>query len=377
MWCRLTVWPARDNPAGIEVAGTACSFAEIARGGTGTSLAVPLEVLRSLVASATATAFLATGCAAERPWPLHPVAISDRSLATLSATGTIDILPLDLQLWAEPGYEVDLARVRDGTEVNLMSVALDALARRNYAVGATIDWNGDFPGGNALSRDELLATVSSLSRYGAAAAEHPGQLPVPFLPARLGGATGADATLYVGGWGYVAKHRETTGEQVAQGIAIALLVISVIAIIALISKKSSRGHSHGGRGGGGGGAVAGGHGSPGGAVGRGAVSASRGAEHVRHVRRAATGVVDAFGRAAIDIAVSTPDWGANPMLPHDGGQSQLYLEMTLVDNRTGLALWHAHQTFPASAASAADITRAARTMMNLLPARPSQAQAAR
>jgi hypothetical protein len=334
-------------------------------------------VFRSLVASATATAFLATACAAERPWPQHPVAISDRALA-LGATGTIDILPLDLQLWAEPGYEVDLARVRDGTEVNLMSVALDALARRNYTVGATIDWNGDFPGGNALSRDALLATISSLSRYGATANEHPGQLPVPFLPARLGGATGADATLYVGGWGYVAKHRDTTGEQVAQGIAIALLIITVVAIIAVLaSKKSSRGHSHGGGSSGGRGTVAGGHGSRGGGFGRGAFSASRGAEHVRHFRRSATGVVDAFGRAAIDIAVSTPDWGVNPTLPHDGGQSQLYLEMTLVDNRTGLALWHAHQTFPGSAASADDVARAARTMMSQLPARTSQAQAAR
>jgi hypothetical protein len=334
-------------------------------------------VLRSLVASATATAFLVTGCAAERPWPLHPVAISDRALA-LGTTGTIDILPLDLQLWAEPGYEVDLARVRDGTEINLMSIALDALARRNYTVGATIDWNGDFPGGNALSRDELLATISSLSRYGATAAEHPGQLPVPFLPARLGGATGADATLYVGGWGYVAKHRETTGEQVAQGIAIVLLVITVVAIIAVLaSKKSSRGHGHGGGSGGGRGAVAGGRGSSGGGFGRGAFSASRGSEHVRHVRRAAHGVVDAFGRAAIDIAVSTPDWGVNPALPHDGGQSQLYLEMTLVDNRTGLALWHAHQTFPASAASADEVARAARTMMTQLPGRASQTQAAR
>ena len=330
------------------------------------------KVFRPLVACATAAAFLATGCAAERPWPLHPVAVSDGAFATLGAVGTIDILPLDLQLWSEPGYELDLARVRDGTEINLMSIALDTLARRNYTPGAMIDWNGDFPGGNALSRDDLHATISALSRYGAAAAEHPGQLPVPFLPARLGGATGADATLYVGGWGYVAKHRESTGEQVAQGIVIGLLIISVVAIIALIaSSKSSRGHGHGGHGG-----STGGHDSPGG-PGRGSFSAGRGAEHIRHATRAATGVVDAFGRATLDIALSTPDWSENAQLPHEGGESQLYLEMTLVDNHTGLALWHAHQTFPASAASAADTARAARTMLNLLPGRASPAPAAR
>jgi len=381
MWCRLTVWLARDNPARIgsrrnSWARRAASLAT----GVEHRLLFPSRVFRSLVACATATAFLATACAAERPWPQHPVAVSDRALA-LGSIGTIDVLPLDLQLWAEPGYEVDLAKVRDGTEVNLMSIALDALARRNYALGAMIDWNGDFPGGNALDRDALLATISSLSRYGAAATEHPGQLPVPFLPARLGTTTGADATLYVGGWGYVARHRETTGEQVAQGIVIGLLIISVVAIIAVLASKSSHGHGHGRRGGnsgggGRGGAVAGGHGTPAG-VGRGAFSASRGAQHIHHSTRAFTGVVDAFGRAAVDIAVTTPDWSVNPQLPHEGGQSQLYLEMTLVDNHTGLALWHAHQTFPASAASAADIARAARTMLNLLPGRTSQAQAVR
>jgi hypothetical protein len=47
----------------------------------------------------------------------------------------------------------------------------------------------------------------------------------------------------------------------------------------------------------------------------------------------------------------------------------MYLEMTLVDNRTGLALWHARQAFPASADDAAETVRAARTMLSLLPAR--------
>jgi hypothetical protein len=122
------------------------------------------------------------------------------------------------------GADVDLDDVRSSAEANLMGVALDTLAKRNYAVGAMIDGNGNFPGGSALSKDDLLATVGSLARYGATAAEHPGSLPWPFLPARLGTTTGADATLYVGGWGYVTKHREVTGEQVAKGIVIGLLI---------------------------------------------------------------------------------------------------------------------------------------------------------
>ena len=47
----------------------------------------------------------------------------------------------------------------------------------------------------------------------------------------------------------------------------------------------------------------------------------------------------------------------------------MYLEMTLVDNRTGFALWHAHQLFPASAADPGETARAARTMLAQLPTR--------
>ena len=339
-------------------------------------------MLRSLVAAATAVTFLATGCAAERPWPQHPVTVATQAFATQGEVATIDVLPLDLQLWGEPGSSVDLTRVRDGTEVNLMSVALDTLARRNYTLGAMIDWNGDFAGGTALSHDDLVATVSALSRYGTVAAEHPGQLPVPYLPARLGTTTGADATLYVGGWGYVAEHHDSTGDQVAKGIMIGLLIISVVAIIAIIASKS---HGGGGGGHGGGGHGGGGHSAVGvdghaaggaGNVARGAFTASRGAQHIHGAARAAEGVIDAFGRAAVDIAISSPDWVENPALPHEGGASQMYLEMTLVDNRTGLALWHAHQTFPASAADATETVRAARTMMSQLPPRAGQAQTA-
>jgi hypothetical protein len=313
------------------------------------------------------------------------VAVSTPAFATQGEIATIDVLPFDLQLWAEPGYDDDLAQLRAGTEVNVMNVALETLAKRNYAVGAMIDWNGDWAGGNALTRDDLLATVGSLARYGAAAAAHPGQLPVPFLPARLGTTTGADATLYVGGWAYLANHRESTGDKVAEGIMIGLLVVSVVAIIALVASGSkSHGHSGGGHGGsgshgsGGGHSGGGDHASHGGGspMTHGAFTASRGVEHIHHGLRAAAGLADAFGRTAIDIALSTPDWGEDPALPHEGGESQMYLEMTLVDNHTGLALWHAHQTFPANAASASDTARVARTMLTLLPGRASQPRTA-
>ncbi|HEU4728224.1 MAG TPA: hypothetical protein VFT22_10055 [Kofleriaceae bacterium] len=328
-----------------------------------------IGVFRTLVAAATTIAFLTAGCAGERPWPARPVAVSAQ-VASHGDIATIDVLPLDLQLWAEHGYDGDLGQVRQGAEVNLMNVALETISRRNYTLGAMIDWNGDFPGGNALGRDDLLATVDSLARYGAVAAQHPGQLPVPFLPVRLGTTTGADATLYLGGWSYVARHRESTGEKVAEGIAIGLLVLTVVAIIAILARD---GKSHGGAGHHGGGASGSGGGrvAPGaGGLGRhGGLTASRGVEHLHRGGRGAAGVVDAFGRTAIDIALATPDWGEDPALPGDGEQSQMYLEMTLVDNHTGLTLWHAHQLFPASADSARETARAARTMLAQLPGR--------
>jgi hypothetical protein len=334
-------------------------------------------VLRTLVASATTISVLAAGCAGDRPWPAHPVAVSTQAFATQGQgeIGTIDVLPLDLQLWSEPGYDVDLAELRAGAEVNLMNVALDTLAKRNYAVGAMIDWSGNFPGGSALTKDDLLATVGALARYGAATAEHPGQLPVPFLPARLGTTTGADATLYVGGWAYVAKHRDSTGDQIAQGIVIGLLVLTVVALIALAESGSKSSHGHGSHGGGGHAGSTGGHvADAAGAFARhGGFTASRGALHGSSV---ASGLVDAFGRTALDVALSSPDWGEDPALPHDGGESQMYLEMTLVDNHTGLALWHAHQIFPASAESRSDTARVARIMLALLPGRTNQPVAA-
>ena len=269
-------------------------------------------MFRTLVATATTTTFLAAGCAGGRPWPARPVAVSTAAFATSGEIATIDVLPLDLQLWVEPGVGDDPSGLREGAEVNLMGVALETLARRNYALGATIDWNGNFPGGNALTRDDLQATVGSLAHYGATAAQHPGQLPVPFLPARLGTATGADATLYVGGWSYVASHRESTGDKIAEGIAIGLVVVAVVAIVAIIlgdHHGHSGGHGGGGHSSAGGSSTSGGHsggGSGGGGVagaagkvgGHSGFTASRGAEHLHGGLGTAGKVADAFGRTA-------------------------------------------------------------------------------
>jgi uncharacterized membrane protein YgcG len=315
------------------------------------------RVSRRLVAIITAAALItATGCGGAT-WPGRAVGVSSVAFTQHALdVARIDILPLDLRVWAEPGFAGDLGEIHDAAAGMLMAVALDTLAKRNYNTGAIIDGNGLYPGGTALSPEDLQATMAALSRYGAAAARSPGQLPVPYLPARLGAASGAEATLYIGGWAYVTPPRESTGEQVAKAILIGLAVVAIIGILVALTERHGGGHhasSHGG-------------GVSHGGVSHGGGGVSHGGFH--HGFRPAAGRLDAFGRTGVDITLTAPDWGDDAALPHDGGDPQLYLEMTLVDNRTGLALWHAHQTFPAQLTSGEDVARAMRTLLALLPA---------
>jgi hypothetical protein len=313
-----------------------------------------------LVAAFTTCAFLATGCgpswpsgatSLHAPRPTHPIA-------------TVDVLPLDLEMWSENGFVSNPAEVRGVAEATLANAALETLVQRHYAPNAMIDWDGNFGGGRALERPALLATIGSLAHYGTSAPVLAGQLRPPGLPARLGTSTNGDATLYIGGWSYIASPRESKASEVARDVVIGLLVIATVAIvIAAVSsldkdKHGSHGHESGGghgdhRGGGGGGSASHWHGHEDHAV-------------ARATANLAIDLVDAFGHAA--AVDDHPEYVDDPALPHDGEESKLYLEMTLVDNHTGEALWHAHQTFPASGASQGEVARAAKMLLATLPA---------
>ena len=85
-----------------------------------------------------------------------------------------------------------------------------AYQRRGYRVVAQMQWSGHYDGRSpqqplVMSPQEIEATSTSLSSYGAAVHMSDNKLVPPFLPARLGQTTGSDATLYVGGWTYVGK----------------------------------------------------------------------------------------------------------------------------------------------------------------------------
>lgn len=347
-------------------------------------------VYRPLAATVTAALFLATGCGADRPWPTRPYAVTAQSFAQQTQVATIDILPLDLQMWAQKDYSVNLDELRGMAEVNLMNTALDTLTKRNYAIGAMIGWDGASNQQSVLSKDDLMATLGSLGTYGQAVEEHPNIMPTPFLPARLGVTTGSDATLYVGGWSYVAKKKDS-GSDIGEAILVGLLIISVVAIIAIAldskSSKSSKSGGHKGSSGGsktasaphrvdhrGGVTVPVIGGTNGGSHHGGRVDSIVGSttrvHHTGGFRTARVGgaMLDAFGRTAVDLAIEAPDWSEDAA-PSNEDQPETYLEMTLVDNHTGNVLWHAHQVFPASAESAKDMARVARTMMAKMPPR--------
>jgi hypothetical protein len=59
-----------------------------------------------------------------------------------------------------------------------------------------------------------------------------------------------------------------------------------------------------------------------------------------------------------------PDYYAEG--PHDG-HSAMLLEMTLIDNHTGRALWHARQRFPASPQQPQQVSRAVAKAASSLP----------
>jgi hypothetical protein len=275
---------------------------------------------------------------------------------------SVDVLPLDLALWTEAGYDANPEELRGTAEQELMNDALDTLEARSYGIAAIIDWNGNYNRGHALPIDGLAATLGALARYDATATPS-GGLAVPYVPVRLGTATGADATLYVGGWAYVGNHPEGTGSKIASGILTTLVVVvAVVAVVAIVASLGKHGGGLGGLGHGGGG---GGHAAAHGAVAMSRLHFGSGAHAARVATDVALDLADAFGHAAIG-ANPHPDWPADPALPH-AGDSQMFLEMTLVDNHTGLALWHAHQLMPANAASSHDLERVAHDLMASLP----------
>jgi hypothetical protein len=334
---------------------------------------MPLPSCRRAVAIGLCVTLL--GCSS---WPT-PTTITSPQLAA-TPIRSIDILPLDLEVWTHAGSDRHPDEVRTSAEVRIVGATTDTIRQRGYAVGAVMDWTGSYaaPGDApsiALEQAELVATLDSLASYGSAVSattkvptryrtSH--ELPFPYLPVRLGERTGADATLYIGGWGFIGKEPD-------HAATVALVIIGVVLIVGIIAiaAASSRSNKGGDR------SVADGVASAGRGVARVVASAGRvaakttlkaGEIAVHHAGDIAQ-LVDAFGHSSTHltlVAGGRPEYAEDPKLPREG-KPQLYLEMTLVDNRSGVALWHAQQRFPANAARPDQVARAARSLIATLP----------
>jgi hypothetical protein len=295
------------------------------------------------------------------------------------AVDTVDLMPVDLQVWTMPGHARDPFDIAGQLSPYVSGMVTTELARRGYEVVAQIDREGRYVGHDgraqtAMTADDLARTSYALSSYGRAQSRVQRGLLVPYLPARLGAATGSQATLYIGGWAFAGKERRSSK---AGDVLKVLLVVGIVAVIAVAIIGGSK------KGGGGG-------------VGRAAGKVARGAGQVaagaaRVAGRVAVGTVRTAGRigyammrdpevfdAVVDTAYlmaragthvqvysSRPDYYAEG--PRDG-RSAMLLEMTLIDNRTGRTLWHARQEFPASPTRPGDVARAVHGIMTTLPA---------
>jgi hypothetical protein len=315
---------------------------------------------------------LGSGCSSS--WPRAYAASSASFVADPSST--IDILPVDLEVWTDRRVDVDADQVRQQAESRIVATTSELLYQRGYSVGTIFDWRGQYVTSNgqqaqAYEPAQLLSTINSLASYGSAMVVTPTEMPVPYLPVRLGDRTNADATLYIGGWGFVGRPQSSTGSTVLKGIAVGIIVLSAVAILAVLSKKNSAVKN-----------VADGAAKGLGRAGSIATSAGRlalraGTAVVRAGIEISLDVIahpptDALGRSEthINLVSGRPEWSPNSTGKRNGA-SALYLEMTLVDNRTGLVRWHSHQRFPAGPNSDRDVARAVRTMIQAMPARYS------
>jgi hypothetical protein len=349
-------------------------------------------ILRQMVAVAMAAsmvAMTATGCSSS--WP-KVKSVSDASFNAWAPPSTIDVLPVDLEVWTHPGLKANPDEVRVKAESSIVGAATELLFQRGYAVGAVLDWQGQFVGSGgqitqAYAPVQLLDTVDALSSYGTAMEVTPREMPPPYLPVRLGQQTGSEATLYIGGWGFAGKS-DSTGNAVLKGVLLGVAIIGVIAIVAVLAKSDS------------GGKLLDGVGKTAGTAAKAAASAGRvalraaaqagnvvieaariGAELSADVHVSAGPAVypgqlvsagpagsDVFGRdeTHLNLVSGRPEWSSAPDAKRSGG-SAMYLEMTLVDNRTGLVRWHAHQRFPANPRNPGNIARAVKAMLASMP----------
>jgi|GEM_PF-1407128 len=328
---------------------------------------------------------LSLGCGGPT-WPRVRPVTSQQFVAQSSSVRTIDVMPVDVQLWTYHGNKMRPQTIaREFSDASTLMID-SVLGARGYYVASNIDWDGNYVGYNgrmssAMRPEQLAQTLESLSSYGTAVRQARGRLLQPHLPYRLGGVTQSDATLYVGGWAYVGKPVKSgsTAENVVKGVLIALVVVLIVAVIiaAIAGGK--------GKGGGGLGRLASGTGKVAKGVGQVAVHTARivGKAGIQVTRAMTRGVIRgarALGHSNISIDIynrprthwdycyARPNYFAQKATPRRG-PSRMMVEMLLIDNRTGEPLWYAAQRFPADATNRKQLNAVFHTMLATMPAK--------
>lgn len=308
-----------------------------------------------LLALAAAANLALSGCAPA--WPDVRAIGEPAFLAGARSVATVDLLPIDVTVASDGqlGTAEEIAAVFENA---VTAQLVGALASRGYQLAAVIDGEGGYVRSNgqpgvAMSHEEIDRTLQSLASYGFAESRAAGRLLTPLLPARLGVATGSDASLYIGGYGYSGEDPSgVDAGDVVKGVLVALVIVAVVVVLVAATK-------HGG-GVGGGGNVA--H----------ALPAMHGAAHLGHAMvhagRPLVDLVDVFGRVGTHVDVSAAHADEMPAVPQQG-DSQTLVEMTLIDNHTGQTLWHARQRFPANPARQEHIAELVSRMLGTLPPR--------
>ncbi len=280
----------------------------------------------------------------------------------------IDVLPIDVQLWDDGAQDQPIASALAQFEAAATGQLEDALGDRGYTVASQIQWSGQHANAGpwGMSAADVERTADSLAGYGQALRVGGGGLIRPYLPAKLGGATDADATLYIGGWAYLGEDHAT-----AKAVGKVVLITVVVAIVVVVIVASM------GKGGKGIGSFLDGAGRAMGAglkvAGRVVANVVRHPDGIRLVADIVSAVThrhpqDAYGysRPVRQPALVRPDYYAREDTPKTG-RSALYLEATLIQASTGQVLWHAARQYKANALDDIETTEVFEKLLAGLP----------
>jgi hypothetical protein len=240
---------------------------------------------------------------------------------------TVDLLPVETRLST---FEDDPARVEAvGAAFRSMVMAGmgAALRGRRYRLASIIDRSGNYSVGTvrrAMTDMELADTLGLLNAHAEEQTRSPGRLVPVSLPARLGAATGSQATLYVGGEGYVGDDRMDMADFMEALALLSAAATAVGTVGALVED-----------------------GTPGERIARASEIAAEGSATTAELAEEAE-----YLREARPV----------PKFP-----SYLRLVLTLVDNRTGSILWHSDRTYPYKATSQIWLRRALELSLRKMP----------